>query len=115
VWGLAAVEVVARDDVRAAGLIHVDGTIGRIVTALDTCTRTGGLNKLHIVFVPKAGASLWVTLASGTTAGIVLTTGIVGVQTAEVARPDTTGELGKALSVLALSTLESNVGPEVRR
>jgi len=111
---LGAVEVVAGNDVWTARLIFVGGTINRIVTALDAGAGTGRFNELDVVIVSKAGASLWVTLASGATTGIVLATSVLGVQTTEVARPDATGKLSKTFSVLALPALESNAGPEVR-
>jgi len=113
-WCLVTVEVVAGNDARAARLVFIGGTISGIVTALDAGARAGGFDELDVVIVPKAGASLWVTVAPGTTAGIVLATSIIRVQTTEMARPDATSELSITFPVLALSALESNVGPEVR-
>jgi len=94
-------------------LIHIGGTISGIVTALDAGAISGGFNKLDVVLVPEADASLRVALASGTTAGIVLAAIIFGVQTRELARPDATSKLSITAPRLALSCLVSNIGPEV--
>jgi len=61
---LGAIEVIAGNDVWAARLIFVGGTISGIVTALDAGPRTSRFNELDIVIIPKARTPLWVTLAS---------------------------------------------------
>jgi hypothetical protein len=40
------------------------------------------------MFIPDAGTSLWVTMASSTTAGIILASRIFGVQAVESFRAD---------------------------
>jgi hypothetical protein len=112
---LAAVEVVSRNDSGATRRILVGRTICRIVTALDTGTKISGLDKLDVVLVSKANASLRVPLSTNSTARIVLATRIFGVQTSKVARPDAAGELGKTTPFLALASLEGNVAPKVWR
>jgi len=64
---LTAVEIVAGNDVRAAGFILVGGAISGIVAAPDACTRSSRFNEFDVVFVTKAGTPLWVTLASSST------------------------------------------------
>jgi len=112
-WWLAAIEVIARNDGGATRSIFVQGTINRVIAALDAGAFIGGFNKLDVVLVSSADASLRVAPASSTTTGIVLTATIPRVQTGECAWPDATSELSIAFPCLAISSLESHIRPEV--
>ena len=65
-------------------------TIGRIVTALYARPVRCGLDKLDIMFVSKTLAPLGVALPTSAAAGVVLTTLVVRVKTAQVRGADAT-------------------------
>lgn len=76
-------------------LIQARGPAGSISCArrqirINTCHKWK--TNLDVVLVPSAGASLRVSLASGSTARVVLAPRIFGVQAIERARPNTTSD-----------------------
>lgn len=83
----------------------IGGTINGIIAALDTSTGTSRFDDLHqiyiqylakrhrthldIMIVSLTDASLRVSLTSNATARVILTTGVVRVESIESSRPDT--------------------------
>ena len=81
---LVAVKVVARNNIRAPLRILVRRTISRVIATLDTSPRASRLYKLDIVFVAQALATSGVPVSACSTGGVVLASGVVGVETGEV-------------------------------
>jgi len=102
---LAAVEVISGNNIGATRCIHISGAVNRIITAPDACAGTGRLNKFDVMIVSSASASLWISLASVTTARVVLTACIAWVQLLGSFGPNATSELDILLSILPITTL----------
>jgi len=104
-----AVEVFSTDDSRAAGSVFIGGTINGIIAALDTSTGTSRFDDLNIMIVSLTDASLRISLTSNATARVILTTGVLRVESIESSRPDTSSKLCIAATVLAFTGLESDI------
>lgn len=89
---LLTVEVVPGDDRRTALCIFVGGTVIGIVAALDASARATGFDKLDVVIVTQTDTALGVSMSAGTSAGIVLTSCIVRIQSAEFLWTDTSSD-----------------------
>jgi hypothetical protein len=111
--GLVAAGVGAGNDDRAALGVFVGGAIGLVLAAANASTVDVGLDELDVRSVASALAALWVTLATSTAVGVVLSSTVAGVQTVEGLGVDATGQLNVILSVLSLALLESDLLPEV--
>ena len=110
---LPAVEVVARDDIRAAlrvcaqsyprqqqkqtrnpsqvSLTFVSRTVARVIAALDARARAGGFDELDVVVVAEALAALRVAFAANAAGRVVLAAGVVRVQAAQLLRANAAG------------------------
>ena len=107
---LPAVEVVARDNIRAALRVLVGRTVGRIITAADASARTGRLDELDVMIItneqhhqplperkytahsPETYRTLRVAITARAARRIILTTGIAGVEPAELLRANTASD-----------------------
>lgn len=66
-------------------------TISGIVAALNACAGASWLNEFDVMLVSQALAALRIALAARPATGVVLTSGVVRVQSTEMAWSDAAG------------------------
>ena len=103
-----AVEVVSGDDRRTALSIFVGGAVLGIVAALDASAGTTGFDELDIVLVAQTDAVLRVPPSAGTSARVVLTSCVAGVQSAEFLGTDAPSDCESEVRTSYLVNVECN-------